>query len=287
MIKKPAILALLTTTTLLLGSCSANSGNGAERVDADKAASATSIGVRSSSESMLPTGFSMNALQDAFEEYVNYRLWFYPAKVVGNDSGFDALIGRTIDVEVRIYTDDEGVRRVYGHTSNSERLAIFAMKEGIVYCAGQAGKEEPQWPQGDYETIDTFSIEVGQPHKPNYGTSARKEKMIAAAEAYDKAFCQDMIRGEGAEEWQGSKVYLADFYEYEEAAISWIVRRDGYAWLAPVHLAEKNGEFETTGLKGFGIEKIYGLDPNDSGRYMFESLINGAAKQFTCGSEDS
>ncbi|MBP1993028.1 hypothetical protein [Paenibacillus eucommiae] len=289
--KKIPFIGLVTGITLLICSCSTTSNprNGvviASRDIPKETIQVTENYVSPNPEEKLPTGFTKVNIKSSLEEYINYRLWFYPEKVQGNYSAksFDPYIGQTIDIEVRLYSDISGKKKVYAHTSIGEWLAIFEIKNGIVYCDGQVSKDENLWPQDKFEVIETFSVEVKQPHKPNYGTSSRKDRMIAALETKLKALCEDFTRGSDAEKWSNAMVYIEDFYEYESGGGAWFVRQDGYAWYSPVHLVEKNNDFEAEGMKGFGLKNINSLDKYDPGRDNFEKHIHDAVKQFTCKS---
>jgi hypothetical protein len=292
--KKISFIGLITGITLIICSCSSTSDPRLGAAIASKDISVETIQVTENRippnlEEKLPTDFTKANIKSAFEEYMNYRLWFYPKKIEGNYSAvksFDSYIGQTIDVEVRLYSDSYGKKKVYAHTSIGQWLAVFEINNGIVYCDGQISKDETMWPQDNFEVIGTFSVEVQQPHKPNYGTSPRKDRMIAAIETKLKALCEDFTSGSEGDVWSNAKVYIVDFYEYESGAEAWFVRQDGYAWYSPVQLILKNNEFEANSLKGFGMKNINALDKDDPGRFMFDRQIHDAVKQFTCNSND-
>jgi hypothetical protein len=291
--KKILYIGLVTGINLLICSCSTTSDHRPGAAIASKDLSVETIQVTENRitpnpKEELPTGFTKVNIKSALEEYMNYRLWFYPEKVAGNYSvkSFDSYIGQSIDVEVRLYSDSSGKKKVYAHTSIGEWLAIFEIKNGIVYCDGQVSKDETIWPQDNFEVIETFSVEVQHPHKPNYGISPRKDRMITAIKTKLKDICEDFTRGSDGDEWSNAKVYIVDFYEYESGGDAWFVRQDGDSWYSPVQLVEKNNGFEVEGVKGFSLKNINTLDKYDSGRYMFERQIHDAVKQFTCNSND-
>ncbi|WP_141502398.1 hypothetical protein [Paenibacillus luteus] len=271
MIKKIPIISLVAGLILLICSCSAQTEQ-----------------VKGNADAKFPANFTISNIKSALEQYANYRLWLYPENVSGKwaDTNFDPYIGHMIEVEVRLYTDSGGNQKVYTKTSMGEWLAVIELKNGIVYCDGQVSKDESLWPQNNYEVMGEFQIQVPQPHKPDFGSSARKDKMIAAAESYMKTFCVDLLSGTEHKKWVDAKVYIADFYEYESGVSAWLVRKDGYVWNSPMYFVEENDEFKAVGEKGFGIDKIDALDKLDSGRYMFEKQIDDAAKQFTCSSSE-
>jgi hypothetical protein len=287
---KIPFIIIVIGMSLLICSCSTNRIVGPEGTIASKDLPAETIEVTESRitpnlEAKLPANYTLAKIKSALEEYMNYRMWLYPEKVEGNygKTKFDPYISKIIDVEVRIYQDNSGEKKVFAHTNIGEWLVIFETENGIVYGDGQVLKEDAKmWPQDNYEVIGAFSVKVPQPHKPNYGRSPRKEKMIAAAEAYVKFFCDDASKGSESKEWINTEVYIADFYEYQELTSTWYVRQDGYVWYNPVRLVEQNTEFEAVGVKGFGMKNIYTLDKFDNGRYMFESEIHDAVKQFRC-----
>lgn len=63
----------------------------------------------SEEDAALPESFTMDSLQQALDEYINYRLWYYPENTAGTieNVSFDSYIGKSagqsIDVEIRSY----------------------------------------------------------------------------------------------------------------------------------------------------------------------------------------
>lgn len=109
--------------------------------------------------------------------------------------------------------------------------------------------------------------------------------MIVAAEEYLRfVLCEDFAKGTESEKWKGARVYLADFYEYEDGASAWIVRNDGVVSYTPVGFVEKDATIKAGGAKGFEIEAVESLDPNDLARFMYERDTGDAVLQFTCDS---
>ncbi|BBI36490.1 hypothetical protein [Cohnella abietis] len=287
------LIVLAAGLTLLISSCSDNSGKAESTstiTNAVENIQATQASVTAVLEEKLPAPYTLANIKNAMEEYINYRLWLYPSKVELNASpkSFDPYIGKTIGVEVRVYESSSGEKRVYAQTSIGDWwLTEFKTSNGIVYSDNQVSKEDTGlWPEGNYEVAGTFELKVQEPHKPNYGASARKDKMIAAAENHLKNVCNDLLRGEEGEIWSGTTAYLENFYEYEEVVSTWLVRPDGYLWSSGVSLSEENGKFNATGIKGFAIDDINKLDKYDLTRYGFDRGTQDAVRQLTCNGDD-
>ncbi|GKU76471.1 hypothetical protein [Paenibacillus sp. L3-i20] len=222
------LICLLIAIVILISSCSSIS------VETDT----TMTSRNNHSDTVIPPdGYTTNNIATAIEQYINYRLWTAPDRVYGNygNRSFEPYINQTIEVQVRVYTDDIGKKSVYAHTSIDDWLILLNRKDGFVYGDGQVSEEDTHWPVGEFNVLNEFSVLIDEPHKPNYGTSARKDKMIANAETYLKSLlCEDFVNGTEGEKWIGAKVYLADFYEYEDGASAWIVRQDGSISSSPV-----------------------------------------------------
>lgn len=202
---------------------------------------------------------------------IQTRLWTFQQK-----KGFEKYIGKTVDVEIRVYDNSE--KQVYACTSMGEWLALFDIKDGFVYCDGQVVKGEKYWPEGNgYRVIENYSLKVQEPHKPNYGSSARKDKMIAAIEEKVKWACEeDFYKGEGDNKWEDVDTYIVNFYEYEMATHVWLCKKDGSITDYPVYLEENNGEFKVQTNKGYSVTNKDAF--NKFGRFQFERDINDAAK---------
>lgn len=267
---------LAAVVTLFMSSCS-----NINRLESTNTAIDLVKSVRTTEDFAMPEPYTLTTIRSALEEYMNYRLWLYPAVVESNRSSksFDPYIGKKIAVEVRVYVNGSGDKQLYALTSIDKRwLAEFKTKNGIVYCDGQVSQGDALWPEGSYEVIGTFDVSVQEPHKPNYGTSERKDRMIAAALQHLNNLGDDLISGEDGDQWTGAAYYLDDFYEYEDVLSAWLVRTDGYVWSSPLYLTEENGEFEATGMKGFGIKDMNELDPYDLTRYIFDKGVQTAVR---------
>jgi hypothetical protein len=236
-------------------------------------------------EVKLPAGFTVDKIKSALSEYINYRLWLYPAKILDgvSDKNFDDYIDKSVDVEIRVYKTSSG-ESVYAHTSIGEWLGAFKSNNGFVYCDGQASAGEYGWPNNieDYAVVEKYSIVIPQPRKPNYGTSTRKDKMIAALESAIKASCEDYYKGADKyyDEWINVDVYIADFYEYENAAYAWLCRQDGSITNFPVVFEEVNNEFKVQAVKGFTLNNKSAF--NEFGIFQFERDISDAVKHLKC-----
>ncbi|WP_239614182.1 hypothetical protein [Cohnella mopanensis] len=276
---KNTFIVMAIVMALILSSCST-----ARQAGPAVTVQATESQMTPNPAAKLPDNFSVPILKSALEEYMNYRLWFYPSKIKENDSykSFDSHIGETVNVEVRLYSDGSGDKKVFAHTTIGEWLVLFGQKNNIVYADGQVGKEDTEWPQGNFEAAGTFSMQLSEPRKPNFGTSVRKEEMIEALEDEINKVCADLLTGSERDLWIDSQVYLADFYEYESIVSVWFVRPDGYVWIHPLGLAEQDGGFSVTGVKGFSISDMNARNENDFTRYLYEKEIQGAIKQWIC-----
>ncbi|UJF31800.1 hypothetical protein [Paenibacillus hexagrammi] len=274
MIVRKVIFAF--TISLLVNGCS----NLSQDIDDSKNTSTNSaVVVTSSSE--LPTRFSLDSIRKAFKEYINYRLWFYPDETE-KQFNFEPYIGKEITTEVRVY--ESNPQNIYIHTEIGDWLAKIVYANGFVYCDGFIRQEDTNiYPKGDYKKVDTLKIKVEPPHKPNYGTSHRKDKMIQAAVDYAEHLCKDFENGTESELWKDSKVYIVDFYEYENVINVWFVRQDGFASYTPVQVTESNNEFTTQGIKGFDIPNIRKLDKKDNETYFFEKQIGDTIKSYCPG----
>lgn len=205
----------------------------------------------------LSDNFTNEKIKTAFLEYTNYRLWFYPYEYyyIGSPEDNKELenhIKKSFDAEIRVYNDTEDA--VYIHTDIGEWLAIIKYKEEFVYCDGLIQKDDYLWP-GDidnYEVIERYSLIIPEPHKPNYGTSERKNDIIAKIEAFIETRLEDFY--EADDNWVNTEAYIADFYEYENSTQIFLFPTAGNIAYFPVAFEEINGEIKIIGGKGFSIE---------------------------------
>jgi hypothetical protein len=275
---KNAVMVVLLTS--LLSACSMNE---VHKVDSIEGTTSNGSNIQQSQETKLPDGFTTDAIKNALSEYVNYRLWYYPQPILDlavSDKDLHPYIGKSIDVEVRVYNTGSN-ESVFAKTSVGEWLAIFKSKNGIIYCDGQIGNGEINWPDntGNYTAIDNYSFVIQPPRQPHYGTSPHKDRMIAAVEANVRWALEDFYQGadQTYEEWKNADVYIADFYEYEEAAIAWICRQDGLIVEYPVAFIESDQEIVVQAMKGFTMEN---KDQYEFGGLQFDHELQGAAKHF-------
>lgn len=234
-------------------------------------------------EASLPEGFTIDKIKNALLEYINYRLWLYPAEIqeTTSDKDFDNYIDKSIDVEIRVY-NDKYEKSVYAQTNVGKWLAIFKNSNGFVYCDGQVSEDEKIYPKSDdYQVIEKYSVKIPKPHKPNYGTSPRKDMMIALLESTIKSSCEEYYSVDKA--WANVNVYIADFYEYEMAAHAWLCREDGYISNYPVKFIEENGQLKVLPLKGYAIEGKG--DYREYEDFWFQRDIKDAVKNFKCNVE--
>lgn len=276
---KRKLSVILILLLLFLCACSNKDSNSISEETAD----ASTSNLQQNQEVKLPEGFTSDKIKNALLEYINYRLWLYPAKIMDavSDKSFDNYIGKSVDVEIRIYKTGSG-EFVYAHTSIGKWLAVFKSENGFVYCDGQASEDEYGWPDNieDYAVFEKYSIVIPQPHKPNYGTSERKDKMIAALEAAIKASCEDYYNSTDKyhDEWINVDIYIADFYEYENGVHAWLCRQDGSITNYPVVFEEVNNEFKVQTAMLFTMNNK--SEFNEFGRFQFERDISDAVRHF-------
>jgi hypothetical protein len=206
-----------------------------------------------SSKPVLPAGYTVANIQTALEDYINERLWLYPESAEGKGTNvFEAYVGQSLKVDVRLYPDTSG-QKVYAHTNIGDWLAVLQYKAGTVYCDGQVSPDsQDQWPGEHFETGGSFEITVQPPHEPEYGTSPRKEKVLAAMEERATVLCEDLSSGSEAAKWTNTKLYIADFHKYLETTSAWFLRPDGYVWSFGFSAEEENGLWTGSSSQGRG-----------------------------------
>ncbi|NLU51918.1 MAG: hypothetical protein GXX10_03515 [Clostridiaceae bacterium] len=245
----------------------------------------------SETEDLLPKGYTIEKIKYAFEEYINYRLYLYPAEIMEgkSDKDFDDYIGISIDAEIRIY-NNESVNRirdlsVYIHTNIGEWLAFFKINRGIVYCDGQTSEGGTAWPvePDNYKVVERYSLKIAEPRKPNYGMSEQKKNLIDAIQEDIMDACESFYKDTLKPEWKNVDVYIADFFEYENGAHAWLCRKDGLIINYPVHFDEMKGEIILIPGKGFTMSSIDQF--NEFGRYQFEKDIQDAVRHFVCNQD--
>lgn len=233
----------------------------------------------------LPENFTIDKIKNALLEYINYRLWLYPAKIQDavSDKDLDSYINKSINVEIRVY-NNSSVKSVYAHTSIGQWLAIFKYSNGFVYCEGQTSEGEYGWPKNiqNYEVIEKYSITIPEPHKPNYGNSQRKDNLIAAVESTVTSACEDFYKGYDKyyDEWKNVDAYIVNFYEYEKGTHVWLCKQDGSITDFPVSFEENNNILTIQPGKGNTIKSKDEF--NKFGRFQFEREINDTVKHFKC-----
>lgn len=265
--------------TLLFCSCSKNTESGFNETE----------NLLSSSQTIkLPADFTIDKIKSALLEYINYRLWLYPAKIKDNisDKSFDDYINKTIFVEIRAYENLE--RSVYCHTSIGNWLLVFNSKSDFVYCEGQVAEGETYWPNNNtYEIIEKYSVLIPNPHKPNYGSSSYKNKVIAAVEAKVRSACESFYKDSSTENshnaWINVNAYIADFYEYEEGTQVWLYKSDGSILCYSVAFLTEKNDIKVQSLKPDEYKNKDAF--NEFGRNLFDKNINDAVSHFKCNIE--
>lgn len=238
-------------------------------------------------EGKLPENFTIEKIKSALLEYINYRMWYYPSKIEDNfsEKNFDNYIGQPMDVEIRVYNGNAD-ETVYAHTGIGH-LLVFNSTDEFVYCDGQVSEKNPSWPKdNNYKVMEKYQIIIPEPRKPNYGTSPRKDKMIAELESVIRSDCEEYYNYNGidGEDWGNVDVYIADFYEYEMGTHAVIVKQDGSITDYPVQFEEKeNGDIKVIKLKGYTIRNKDEM--NEFGKHSFERDTNDAILHFRCNTD--
>jgi|GEM_PF-1052388 len=223
----------------------------------------------------LPEDYTIYKIKNALLEYINYRLWLYPS--IGYYSGaniFDNYINKVVDVEIRLYNN-----LVYAHTNIGEGLIVFKDKDGFIYADGQISEGDNVWPKDkNYELVEEFSVQIPEPHKPNYGTSKRKDMMIAEAKSVVISSCEEYYQY--SDKWENLDVYIMDFFEYEMGTNALICKNDNSILVFPIHFIEEKDKIEVQTSKSFTIDN---LDEQDEfTRYQYGKQIDDAVMNFKC-----
>jgi hypothetical protein len=214
--KKRYVNIVLLATTVMTSSCASN-----EVVTKDNSPTSVNAATTSSGGSVRQgqsKKYTVANVQEAFEEYINYQMYFEE----GRADLFKSLVGKEVKAEIRYY--ESSPENVYVHTDIDDWVALIRTKDGILYCDGLVQRASNEELKGN--VIGSFSFKVAEVRKPNYGSSPRKDKILAAVNAYIPEMCKDFLSGEDAKHWVGAKIYLADFYGYESNANVWIVTVD-------------------------------------------------------------
>lgn len=257
MSKKRFSIAIIASLfiIILFSACSRIDNNIANNTIKETVESKTLL----SSTDKLSANFTIDKIKSAFLEYINYHLWLDPAEVFDStsDKYFDNYINKKIDVEIRVYNIGND-KVVYAYTNVGIWLAVFREKNGFIYCDGLINEDEELYPkEKDYTIIENYSVTIPEPHKPEYGHSERKDKMVAAFETELKSALSNLYKnadGTFNKEWENVDVYLAEFYEYEIGTNAWICKQDGSIVSYPVIFEEKNNEISVQPVKGFTVE---------------------------------
>lgn len=228
------LTVFLVVVTILINGCS--------NLQSDHASSSSSAETEFDDIGKLPHNMNANQVKAAFEEYANYRLWYYPDEI-NFHIDFQSCIGKEINADLLVFESDPD--RIYLRTEISESLGIIEYKDGIVYLDGfvEPGNPNYLYPQGKHVEVDTIKVMISEPRKPNFGTSPRKDKMVQAAKRYVERLCQDFLSGEESALWENADIYILDFYEYQDFIDIWWIRKDGYASSSPVQIIENNHAF--------------------------------------------
>ncbi|MHA7967576.1 hypothetical protein ACX93W_26030 [Paenibacillus sp. CAU 1782] len=223
-------------------------------------------------DALLPAPYTMDNLQQSLDEYINYRLWYYPENTTGaleENVSFDSYIGKSvgqsIDIEIRSY---EG--NVYASLPTKEWLIPFSANDGIVYTEGEINSEQQAWPESDYTSIGSFSLKVNEPRSPVFGSSVRKDKMVEASLAYLDHFYDDVSRQGEEEAWAGTTATLVDFYESQMATAAWLVRKDGEIYHVPMYFEEEEAGITAVGMKGFRLNDVEAFGVEEGYRFRKE-----------------
>jgi hypothetical protein len=264
------LTAFLVVVTILISGCS--------KSQSDHASSSSSAETEFDTIGKLPHNINVNQVKTAFEEYANYRLWYYPDEH-NTHIDLQSHIGKEINADMLVFESNPD--HIYLRTEASESLGIIVYKDGFVYLDGFVEPENPNrlYPQGKHAKVATIKVKINEPHKPNYGTSPRKDNMIQAAERYAETLCKDFLSGEESALWENADNYILDFYEYQDIIGIWWIRKDGYASTTPVQIIENNHAFQSHGIKGYSIADFTKHDELYTSEQRF---IADAVKRMAC-----
>ncbi|WP_127532841.1 hypothetical protein [Paenibacillus kobensis] len=262
---------LMVGIVLLVSSCGANDNRS-----------------NTSPDERLPVGYTIANIESAIDECINYIMWNNPEEEIPRPAGSEPYVGQQVSVEVRLYTDPSGGHKVYAQSNVDiwkDLLFKFDRLGGEVYCTGHANPVEESGPEGDYEVIDTISLQVQPVRDPHFGTSPEKDRMIKTVENKVTAMCEDFTAGSDGKLYLDSDVYMVDFYEYEMSVGFWFVLKGGNAYYSGVglRLDKTTNEYEITGKKGFPLNNIDSMKKGDPGRFMFDRMVQAAIKHYKCG----
>ncbi|MBY0204659.1 hypothetical protein H7T88_15645 [Paenibacillus cucumis Kampfer et al. 2016] len=241
------------------------------------------------SESILPAGYTLDAIKVALQNYINNQLWYNSGSNHENSgqniTAFEKNIGQNIQLEIRNYNG-----KIYAINSaeknDEEWLAYFNLKNGIVYCDSLLFPKDSAWPQEKYELVEYTQIDIQEPHQPTYSDSPYKDKMVTAAINYLEKFLIDMKSGEQAKDWDHVQGYLVNFQEYDETANAWFIKSNGEAVYVPFAFIENNGTITVDGITGYSVKNMMDKATDDPDRIMFERQINDAVKQLSNSSNE-
>ncbi|WP_058300478.1 hypothetical protein [Gorillibacterium timonense] len=278
-------ILLLTAVLLLMGGCATTTktGVGITTTAVSSELKATDLGAAAEAE--LPAGYTLAKIRTALEDYINLRLWLYPDRTEGKGTNeFEPYIGQDLEFELRLYTGSDGQKRIYAHADKGKSLVTFTLMDGIVYANGKVTEEESgaDWPGQDFQAKGTLTQHISEPHKPDYGSTPHKDKMIAAAKEYAKRICEDLNASSERDQWNKAEVYIQDFYEYETGTALWIVRSDDYAWYSPLSFEESGDTIKAVGVKGFEVKNIHGLAADQLERFMFDRAVSDSITHYRC-----
>jgi len=215
----------------------------------------------------LPNPYTFDNIETAFLEYINFRLWYYPAEYSDrqpSDFFFDDYIGQDIEAEIRVYhnpselkqTEEEPI--VCISTNITQQLAMFTHKEGLVYCDGLVKDSNNSMTESkNYTVIKKFNFVIPEVRLPNFGTSVLKDKMIQMAEEAVISDCRDWISygDENGISFKNANVYISNFYEYESPQI-YICKQNETVLIYPIIFEIKNGDIRMTKMTAYTIEDI-------------------------------
>ncbi|WP_200966170.1 hypothetical protein [Insulibacter thermoxylanivorax] len=228
----------------------------------------------------LPDPYTMENIQAAVDEYINYDMWNNPPGI----TNYEPYIGETFEVEVRIYDDE--IYAVIEEIDDDQQFFKLLNKNNTVYIDRTLTKEEV--PEGDYVSASQFDLIISKLRSPNFGKSTYKDELLAAARKYYESYCEKRQNSETVEEeWKGIvNFYIRDFYEYSTDTYAWFVFPNGDAYMAPVFFDERNGTIAAVGMKGLYVEDIY-LQPEDSMyRFWFERDLEATIEVLPCVIDD-
>lgn len=97
--------------------------------------------------------------------------------------------------------------------------------------------------------------------------------MIELAESRVREFCKNC-----GDELINSKIYIADFFEYEMGTTAVIFEKDNSIYYLPLHFSEENGKMIVLTSKGLQFENINQM--GEETKHLHNRFVSDAVVSF-------